>query len=137
MWLYESREIHSVEQMPADTFGFVYEITHKPSGKKYIGKKVLQFNRSLPPLKGEKKKRKIVKESDWKNYYGSHPEFKQIIKEGRQGEFYREILIFVSSKKLLTYYECKYLFTKGAIEPDSIYINDNLLAKFYRKDFLK
>jgi len=137
MWLYQNKEVSSVFHMPEDTFGFIYEITHLPTGRKYIGKKVLQFNRNLPPLKGQKKKRKVVKESDWKDYYGSHPEFKQIIKEGRKEEFHREILIFVSSKKLLTYYECKYLFEKGVIEPDSIYINDNVLAKFYRKDFLK
>lgn len=135
MWLYEDIEITSIEQMPVDSYGFIYEITHIPSGRKYLGKKVLQFNRTLPALKGEKRKRKMSKESDWKTYYGSHPEFKQLIKEGKQEELRREILMFVPSKKLLTYYELKHLCMKEVLEPGSIYINDNILAKFYRKDF--
>ena len=136
MWIYNNNEIDSLDKIPANSYGFVYEITHIPSGEKYIGKKVLQFNKTLPPLKGEKKKRKVVKESDWKTYYGSHTKFKQLIKEGKKEEFKREILMFVPSKKLLTYYELKYLCMKEVLEPGSIYINDNILAKFYRKDFL-
>jgi hypothetical protein len=137
MWLYQDRKIQSLEDFPENTYGFIYEVTHLPTQRKYIGKKVLYFNRTLAPLKGEKKKRKVVKESDWMEYYGSHPEIKKILKEEGKQNFTREILILVPSKKLLTYYECKYLFQKGVIEPDSIYINDNILAKFYRKDFLK
>lgn len=134
MWLYKNKVIYSIEDMPEDTFGFIYEVIHNPTGRKYLGKKVLQFNRTLPPLKGMKRKRKVVKESDWKTYYGSHLEIKELIKEGKQEEFSREILQFVPTKKLLTYYECKYLFIKGVLEHNE-YINDNILAKFYRKDF--
>ena len=134
MWLYKGEEISSIEQMPEGTHGFIYEVVHNPTGRKYLGKKVLQFNRTLPPLKGQKRKRKVVKESDWKTYYGSHQEIKTLIKEGKQEEFYREILQYVPTKKLLTYYECKYLFINEVLE-GSDYINDNILAKFYRKDF--
>jgi ribosomal protein L39E len=121
--------------MPENTYGFIYEVFHKPSGKKYLGKKVLHFNRTLPPLKGMKRKRKVVKESDWRTYFGSHVEIKQLIKEEKQNEFERRILQFVPTKKLLTYYECKYLFINEVLEHDE-YINDNILAKFYRKDFI-
>jgi len=120
--------------MPEGTFGFIYEVLHVPTGRKYLGKKVLEFNRTLPPLKGTKRKRKVVKESDWKTYYGSHQEIKGLIKEEKQEEFTREILQYVPTKKLLTYYECKYLFIKEVLEGND-YINDNILAKFYRKDF--
>jgi len=134
MWLYKEKVIESIEDMPKDSFGFIYEVIHKPTGQKYLGKKVLQFNRKLPPLKGQKRKRKVVKESDWKTYYGSHQTIKTLIKEGKQEEFSREILQFVPTKKLLTYFECKYLFIKEVLEHGE-YINDNILAKFYRKDF--
>jgi len=134
MWLYKGKVIKSIEDMPKDSFGFIYEVIHKPTGQKYLGKKVLQFNRKLPPLKGQKRKRKVVKESDWKTYYGSHQTIKTLIKEGKQEEFSREILQFVPTKKLLTYFECKYLFIKEVLEHGE-YINDNILAKFYRKDF--
>jgi len=134
MWNYKESIVESIEQMPEGTYGFIYEVTHQPTGRKYIGKKVLEFNRTLPPLKGTKKKRKVVKESDWKTYYGSHKEIVGLIKEGKQEEFTREILQYVTSKKLLTYFECKYLFIKEVLEGNN-YINDNILAKFYRKDF--
>lgn len=134
-WTYNGQLITEIQDMPENTFGFIYEVFHKPSGKKYLGKKVLHFNRTLPPLKGMKRKRKVVKESDWRTYFGSHVEIKQLIKEEKQDEFERRILQFVTTKKLLTYYECKHLFINEVLEHDE-YINDNILAKFYRKDFI-
>ena len=50
--------------------------------------------------------------------------------------FVRKILTFVKSKKELTYYECKELFINEVLERDNQYINDNILGKFFRKDFL-
>ena len=134
MWLYKDKEINSIEDMPADTFGFVYLVTHTPSGKKYLGKKQLIANRTLPPLKGQKKKRKIQKESDWKTYYGSQTEVKQLVKESKDMlEFVREIIIFTSTKKQLTYFETKLQFVNEVLENDE-YLNSNILGKFFRKD---
>tara|TARA_R110000765_G_scaffold124913_1_gene222340 strand:+ start:148 stop:576 length:429 start_codon:yes stop_codon:yes gene_type:complete len=134
MWLYKNKEINSIEDMPADTFGFVYLVTHTPSGKKYLGKKQLIANRTLPPLKGQKKKRKIQKESDWKTYYGSQTEVKQLVKESQDMlEFVREIRIFASTKKQLTYFETKLQFVNEVLENDE-YLNSNILGKFFRKD---
>ena len=50
--------------------------------------------------------------------------------------FTKQILSYVKSKKELTYYECKELFINEVLERDNEYINDNILGKFYRKDFL-
>jgi len=134
MWLYKDKEINSIEDMPADTFGFVYLVTHTPSGKKYLGKKQLISNRTLPPLKGSKRKRKIQKESDWKTYYGSQSEVKQLVKESKDKlEFVREIIIFTSTKKQLTYFETKLQFVNEVLENDE-YLNSNILGKFFRKD---
>jgi uncharacterized circularly permuted ATP-grasp superfamily protein len=135
-WIYDGRIVNEISDMPEGTFGFIYEVTHTPTGRKYIGKKVLYFNRTLPPLAGQKRKRKVVKESDWNTYYGSHAEIVALIKEGKQEEFSKQILCFVKSKKLLTYYETKYLFIKEVLEYRNNYINDNVLGKFYRKDFI-
>lgn len=134
MWLYKNKEVKTIEDMPEGTFGFIYEVEHIPTNRRYLGKKVLIFNRTLPPLKGKKRKRKVQKESDWIKYYGSHKEIVGLIKEGKQDEFKREILQYVPTKKLLTYFECKYLFIREVLEGQD-YINDNILAKFYRKDF--
>jgi hypothetical protein len=40
-WIYKKEEIGDFSQFPNNTFGFIYKITHIPSGKSYIGKKVL------------------------------------------------------------------------------------------------
>jgi len=134
MWLYKDKEINSIDDMPADTFGFVYLITHTPSGKKYLGKKQLIANRTLPPLKGSKRKRKIQKESDWQTYYGSQAEIKILVKESKDKlDFIREIIIFTSTKKQLTYFETKLQFVNEVLENDE-YLNSNILGKFFRKD---
>ena len=137
MWLYKDKVVESIQDMPENTYGFIYRVLHPPTGKYYIGKKVLEFNRTLPPLKGTKRKRKTTKESDWLTYYGSHKDILALIKEGKQFEFEREIIQYVPNKKLLTYFECKYLFIYEVLEKPDLYINDNILGKFYRKDFIQ
>jgi len=145
MWLYKEKVINSIEDMPQDTFGFIYIVTHKPSGKSYIGKKSLFHNIKKKLTKkelaeqtgpGRKSATKVVaKESDWKTYYGSAKPILELIKDGKQQEFTREILQLVPNKKLLTYYECKYLFKYGVLEHPLEYFNDNILGKFFSKDF--
>lgn len=145
MWLYQNKEIKELEDMPEDIFGFIYEVTHIPTGRKYLGKKQLisvtkkalgKKELALITDKRASKSKIVRKESDWKTYYGSHSEVKSLIKEGKQSEFSREILIFTPNKKLHTYYENKLLFMKGVIEPDSNYLNDNIEGRYFKKDFL-
>lgn len=145
-WLYKQTVINSIEDMPADTFGFIYVVTHVPTGKSYIGKKALYHNVKKALTKkelaeqtgpGRKPTKKVVqKESDWKTYYGSAKPILEFIKDGKQEDFTREILELVPNKKLLTYYECKYLFQHGVLEHPEKYFNDNILGKFFSKDFL-
>ena len=146
-WLYKKEKIEDFSQFPNNTFGFIYKITHIPSGKSYIGKKSLFHNvkkkltkRQLAEQTGRGRKpttEVIQKESDWKTYYGSAKPILDLIKEGKQEEFTREILQLVTNKKLLTYYECKYLFMLGVIEHSESYFNDNILGKFFRKDLVE
>ena len=145
MWLYKEKVISSIEEMPQGTFGFIYITTYKSSGMSYIGKKSLYHNvrRKLTKKelaeqtgRGRRPTTQVVqKESDWKTYYGSTKQIVELIKDGKQEDFTREILQFVSSKKLLTYYECKYLFKYGVLEHPLEYFNDNILGKFFTKDF--
>ena len=148
MFEYKGKIIKSIKDFPAETFGFVYQTTHK-SGKSYIGKKVLYFNRkvklgkrellALPPTRGRRATTKqVVKESDWKDYYGSHVEIKNIIVEEGVDVFTREILHICFNKKSLSYWENKYLFSLGVIEKDEgeKYYNDNISGTFFSKDLL-
>ena len=144
-WLYNEVTIEDISQFPENTYGFVYKVTHTPTGKSYIGKKSLFHNvkkkltkKQLAEQTGRGRKSTtevIQKESDWKTYYGSAKPILDLIKEGKQEEFTREILQLVPNKKLLTYYECKFLFMLGVIEQQDGYFNDNILGKFFRKDF--
>ena len=144
MWYYKGEEMTSIEDFPPQTFGFVYRVIHEPTGKIYIGKKVLQFTRKakltkkdLAIYEGEKGRKptykQVTSESDWKTYYGSEDFIKQAIKNKQHDEFTREIIHFVTSKKQLTYYECKYQFIHGVLESDE-WMNSNILGKFYAKD---
>lgn len=144
MWLYNNKVVETIEDIPANTFGFIYITTHIPSGMAYIGKKSLYHNvkrkltkKELAEQTGRGRKsttETIQKESDWKTYYGSEDFIKQRIKEKKQDEFKREIIHFVENKKMLTYFECKYQFMYGVLENKN-YLNSNILGKFYKKDF--
>lgn len=145
-WLYRQKEICVIDDIPENTFGFIYITTHIPTGKKYLGKKSLYHNvkkkltkkelLEQPVTRGRKSLTTIVqKESDWKIYYGSEEFIKQKLKEGNQNEFTREIIQFVENKKLLTYFECKYQFIYGVLE-DENWLNTNILGKFFSKDFV-
>ena len=145
MWLYEDKVIEKIEDFPKEIYGFVYMTTHIPTGISYIGKKALFHNVKKKLTKaelaeqtgpGRKATTKVIqKESDWKTYYGSAKPILEMLKEGKKDEFKREILHLAKNKKLLTYYECKYLFKYSVLEYPLEYFNDNVLGKFFSKDF--
>ena len=145
-WTYKGNKMVDITQFPENTYGFVYINKHIPSGKSYIGKKVLQFTKkvklgkkelaALTGVVGRRPSYKIaVKESDWQNYWGSNKYLKELIKEEPLENFERQILICVPTKKLLTYYEVKYQMVYQVLEKPEEFFNDNILGKFYTKDF--
>ena len=131
MWIYKNNMITSIEDMPEDSIGFIYIVYHKPTNKKYIGKKILEVSKKLPPLKGKKRVRRVKKESDWLSYFGSNDTIREMIKEGKQDEFKREILFFAKTKRQLSYLETRELFKRDVLESDE-YFNSNILGKFYK-----
>ena len=76
-WIYLDEPFTSEDI--GDYIGFVYLLTD-PNGKKYVGKKLFVSKRKLPPLKGKSRKRTVVKESDWKTYYGSNKHLLELLK---------------------------------------------------------
>jgi len=145
-WIYQGKEMSSVEDFPPLTFGFIYRIVHIPSDKTYIGKKVLQHTRKTKLTKkdlalyegqpGRKPSyKKVVKESDWKTYWGSNKTLLELLKTEPKENFKREILACSPSKKLLTYEETKHLFIYQVLEKPDEFFNDNILGKFFTKDF--
>lgn len=140
-WRYEGEEITSLSQVPEGAYGFIYLITNNETGRKYIGKKCLySFHKEVVrvPGKGKRTRKQInitKTEADWQRYWGSNVDLKAEIKQYGKEKYTKEILYFVYSKALLTYYETKELFARGVLEPDSNYVNDNILGKFYKKIF--
>ena len=141
MWYFLDKQINEISDLPEGAFGFIYQTTHIPTGKKYIGKKSLMYNRKKKLTKKElleyagKKGRtpthiRVQKESDWKTYYGSH----SFIKESNKEDLERKILQVAFNKKELTYLECKWQFVLEVLETNK-YLNDNILGKFYDRDF--
>jgi hypothetical protein len=127
--------------------GYIYMTTILDTGRKYIGKKNFFHNTNvklgkkelanLPVSRGKKpSKKKVTKESDWKTYYGSAAEIKDSVKQYPKERIIRTLIRLCKTKKELTYYECKYLFDYNVLEPNSGFINDNILGKFYSKDLV-
>ena len=57
-----------------------------------------------------------------------------LIKDAHDYDLNRKILQIAYNKKELTYLECKYQFVLEVLE-DKQYLNDNILGKFYDRDF--
>ena len=119
-WLYNGKPFTS--EMIEDNLGFVYMITNTKNGKIYIGKKGLMSKRRLPPLKGTKRKRIKIVETDWKKYCGSSEEVKLLVEEHGIDLFHREIVSLCKTKGQLNYYEAKLQFeTDCLLKPDEYY----------------
>lgn len=128
MWLYNNTEVTDITQVPEGAVGFVYVIQNEGSGEYYIGKKSLYSTRTLPPLKGTKRKRKVTKQSDWIKYQSSS----KIVKEWVSPK--KAILKWCYSKKELTYEEIRALMCNYAME-DPKCVNENISGKFFKGEF--
>ena len=150
-WLYNNKSVDSIEDLGESTiFGFIYKITCNveidgESGRFYIGKKQIMSNTNvklgkkelalLPTQRGRKvTKKKVTKESNWLNYWGSNKFLLEDVKKYGAKNFTKEILILTYNKKSLTYYEmaiqCKY----DVLTVNSY--NDNINGRHFRKDFV-
>lgn len=104
-----------------DHFGFVYVITNKATGKKYIGQKQFWNAIKKPPLKGRKNKRHSQKESNWKTYTGSSKELNSDIEIIGKDMFDFKIIEFHGSKWELSYAEYKKIITEDALPRNDYY----------------
>jgi hypothetical protein len=147
-FIYENgtvKEYDSIDKFPENCVGFVYKITNIQTGKFYIGKKSLYSNIRKKLTKkelaeysgpGRKPTKKLVtSESNWMDYWGSNKGILQEIKDLGTDSFRKEILKFCFNKKQLTYWEVHYQCINEVLLTDKSY-NDNVLAKFFRKDLV-
>lgn len=115
-WIYQDKDF--TEEQIGENYGFVYCITNKVSGKKYIGKKFF-YSSKTKQVKGKKKKFKVA--SDWQTYYGSNEELKKdVIMHGKE-MFERSIMHLCKSKGECGYLEAKEQFLNCVLENDEYY----------------
>lgn len=125
--------------------GFIYRITDTVLNKDYIGKKQITKIERKPPLKGKVRKRKVVKQTDWKTYTSSCNQMKiEIFKRGKD-DFKFEILQFVDTKWELAFFELYHQIQENVMFREDSYngIINVRLSKFskfikkYEKEFGK
>ena len=132
-WTYQGATFTSDDI--GDFFGYVYLITNKSTGKKYIGRKY--FVQKRKPKGG---KRRVTSESDWKKYYGSSPELKSDVSTYGKENFSREILSLHTTLGKVNYEETKQLFLNDVLmealdDGTPAYYNSNILGRYMKKDY--
>ena len=132
-WQYQGKPL---ETIPDNVVGFVYMITNTTNDKKYIGKKLVQFRKSKPPLKGRKNRRRYKVESDWRDYFGSSDKLTEDVIMLGKDKFKREIMYFCKSKSELSYIEAREQFNYKVLESDKYY-NGHIRVRVHGKGILK
>ena len=140
-WLYQYVPLR--DDFITNDYGFIYKITNLDTNKFYVGKKAFFHNKKKKLTKkelaeqtgpGRRSTTKVEQvDSGWRDYWGSSKELLADVKSLGEDKFEREILRFCFTKKQLTYYEIHYQIQYAVLFTDSY--NDNILGKFYRKDF--
>jgi hypothetical protein len=130
MWHYQGTEFNEV----GDWIGFVYIITNRQNGRRYLGKKNFYFTRTKS-VKGKRKRVRV--ESDWRDYYGSNKELLTDVEKCGKDSFHREIIRLCRSKGEFAYYEAKAQFEHDVLMSDDWYntwICVRVHAKHLKKD---
>lgn len=129
-WIYQDKQFSDA----LGNWGFVYLIEDTLRNKKYIGKKQFWFKR-YKTVKGKKKR--VLVESDWMDYFGSNELLKEEVSKNGQEPYKRTILRLCSSKSECSYWEAKYQFEYDVLlKPDEFY-NQWISVKVTRKNLIK
>ena len=132
MWFYHN----TTEEFKLDDaegyFGFVYLITHNPTGRKYIGKKFFT-KAGTRQIKGKKKK--IRKTSDWESYWGSNAELQAEVTKNGEEQYTREILHLCKSRSECSYWETFEIFYRHALLSEQYY-NSWVTCKIHKSHVL-
>ena len=130
-WTYNNKPFDS--DMIEDYIGFVYEVYDTEAKMKYIGKKKFWSKVTKPPLKGKKNKRRSLKESDWKDYYGSSEEVKSLVENTGEWRFKRKIIRLCKTLGEMSYYEMKEQLDNDVLLKPNEYYNAFIGGKIHRR----
>ena len=128
-WYFHNTASEFTEADIEDNFGFVYLITHNPTGRKYIGKK---FFTKAATRQVNGKRKKIRKSSDWENYWGSNKKLQEEVKLNGPEQYTREIMRLCKTRSECSYWETWEIFNCHALLHEHYY-NEWVSCKI-RKD---
>ncbi|WP_312491324.1 hypothetical protein [Brevundimonas sp.] len=111
--------------------GFIYVITHKATGRAYIGRKYLTTMR-----KARGSTRRKSQPSDWKTYWGSCDRLNADIEAEGHDAFERRILSFYSTRGQVNYAETREQFIRDVLTAqlpngERAYYNNNIASRWY------
>jgi len=135
MWQYNQETNFEI---PENALGFIYQITNLLDGRIYVGRKMLSSNRKTKLTKKDKllvenkrkKFKRVIKETDWRDYWSSCDELKRDVRALGQDKFKREILCFCDSKMDMTFREL-YFQVKFEVLFSNSY-NGHIASKFFK-----
>ena len=128
-WFYHNTAEQFKEEDIQDHLGFVYLITHMPTGRKYVGKKFFTKAKTKQ-VKGKKKKIRVS--SDWETYWSSSEELKAEVKTNGEEQYTREILHLCKTRSACSYLETWEIFSRHALLSEQ-YINSWVTCKIHKK----
>jgi len=121
---------------PVGLAGFIYRITHVLSDRSYIGRKYF-YAKNRRKVKGKKRRKLVVSESDWRYYTGSSDDLNAEIQKYGKDSFRFEILEVFKTRAQVNYAETKALFLNDVLYSrlptgEYKYYNSNILGRYYR-----
>jgi hypothetical protein len=126
-WTYRG-EPFTQDMVTDDLVGFVYIISDRHAGKRYVGKKTL-WTKKVRSIKKKKKKFKVP--SDWEKYWGSNKDLLLSVEKNDPSLFSREILHLCQSKGACNYLEAREQFERDVLLDDAFY-NEWIACKVHR-----
>lgn len=139
-WVYDHKEIKSLNDMPEGTLGFIYRIDNLTTGKYYIGRRTVAGNRKkkltlkekqLPENARKTFKYEFLESSGWKTYCGSNSTLKDEI-NNKGHKYTKTILHYCFSKAEITYLESREILCSGSLQ-DPLAYNDWIKCLIYKK----
>ena len=86
-----------------------------------LGESILKLVRKLKPLAGFKRKRKVTKETDWQEYWGSSNRLNDDIEKLGKENFKREIICLCKTRGDTNYMEAKIQFDENVLLNENNY----------------
>lgn len=117
---------HNIDLVKPTTRGFIYLIVNKTNKKLYIGKKKTVSETRIS-VAGSIRKKKVVKPSNWRVYYGSCKELTEDISKIGKDKFDRYILGAYDELHTVNYGEAELQFLLQVLDEEGEF-------KYYNKN---